>query len=824
MKKKIAAFVLATALVIPLSVPAFAATPSDVAGKPEQSAVEELVALGVFNGYEDGTFKPGNEITRAELAKAAIIASGNESAANILKNVKPSFSDVKQSVWYSGYINAAAQKGYIVGYNGKFRPSDSVKFEEVVAIMLRALGYKEANLSGAWPYNYLIKADEIKLFSKVSSVDVGKNALRGTVAQLTSATINTNTVTYNSVTGVETAGAPLVGKIGSPATGILLASAVDSNKKLNISGVASDVVVSDNVIVTGGKKLADLLGHNVSYIVKGGKIVVISDNQDAALVVKGVKSAAQTVANSAYLTVKVGEELVTKQYATTGSVLSYVNGDANTSLTVDDEVEYYLNADGTVRFVKATKWNVLNARVTSLDAKTAYRAARLNVDTDRSASTSAATVSVPDTAVVTLNGVASKVEDLLANDIVTYASNAAGAVKIEATRNVVTGKVVSETTVNGTAAYTIDGKQYQVLAGVGALTINNSYTLLLNKDGKVADASAPTVGANSNEVVITKLENVTTIEEGILAYKQRITYFSVKDNAVQTVLVARDNPDTVANETPAFAATLAVNHVQKFAYTDGKISGVTDVLNLGTTTAVDSKTATTLTTVTGSTYTTVQYDSATVVLKATDLANGNVSVGTIADITKADVVAIASNGVKASHVVLITDNEAVSATLPAVHGLLVEKVASSSIVNGATVTTYTVKLNVKGEEKSFPISAAAYATIGNTAKAPVELTDTVTTNAVYDVASVTADSSAAGSAITVNSNNSTFVVDGDSYIATGNTSVFFISATGVVSVGNYADIVGAKEDAAGTYTVSVFAGTTSIGLFNEAGLVIVKKN
>ncbi|MEV5029682.1 S-layer homology domain-containing protein [Paenibacillus sp. LPE1-1-1.1] len=814
MKKKIAAFVLATALVIPLSVPAFAATPSDVAGKPEQSAVEELVALGVFNGYEDGTFKPGNEITRAELAKAAIIASGNESAANILKNVKPSFSDVKQSVWYSGYINAAAQKGYIVGYNGKFRPSDSVKFEEVVAIMLRALGYKEANLSGAWPYNYLIKADEINLFDKVSSVDVGKNALRGTVAQLTSATINTNTITYNSVTGLETAGAPLVGKIGSPKSGILLASAVDSNKNLSFTteaGVASTVAVSDNVIVTGGKKLADLLGREVSYILKNDKIVVISDNQDAAKVIKGVKSVAQTVANSAYLTVKVGDELVTKQYSSANPVRSFVNGDANTALTVDDEVEYFLNADGTVRFVKATKWNVLDARVTSLDAKTAYRAARLNVDTDRSATTSAATVSVPDTAVVTLNGVASKVEDLLANDIVTYASNAAGAVKIEATRNVVTGKVVGQTTVNGTAAYTIDGKQYSVLTGVGALTINNSYTLLLNKDGKVADASAPTVGANSNDVVITKLENVSVIEDGIIAAKKRITYFSVKDNAKQTALVASD---------ATFVGTLAEDHVQTFAYTDGKISGVTDVLNLGTTTAVDSKTATTLTTVTGSTYTTLQYDSSTIVLKATDLVNDNVTVGTIADITKADVVAVAGNGVKASFVVLLTDNEAVSATLPAVHGLLVEKVASS---NGTT-TTYAVKLNVKGETKEFPISLAAYNTIGTTAKAPVELTDTVTTNAVYDVASVTADSSAAGSAIAVNSNNSTFTVGGANYIATGNTSVFFVSATDVVSVGNYADIVGAKEDTAGTYTVSVFAGTTSIGIYNEAALVIVKKN
>jgi hypothetical protein len=817
MKKKIAAFVLATALVLPTSLTAFAATPSDVAGKPEQSAVEELVALGVLNGYEDGTFKPGNEITRAELAKAAIIASGNESAANILKTVKPTFKDVKANAWYTGYINAAAQKGYIVGYNGNFRPGDTVKFEEVVAILLRALGYKESNLNGSWPYNYLIKADEIGLFTNVS-VTPGEKALRGVVAQLVSAAVNEQTVTYNATTGAEVLGNVLVTKIGTPATGILLESAINTTTKtVNING-AKDV--ADGVIVTGGKKLAELLGHEVSYIVKSGKIVAITDVQAADKVVKGSKDVAQNVANGTALTVKVGTTVVTKNYAAApATVLSYVNGDANAALAVDDEVELFLDAAGTVRFVKATKWNQVDVRVTSIDAKTAYRAARLTVDTDRSVGTTPATVSVPDTAVVTLNGKAATISDLAANDIVSYASNAAGAVKIEATRNAVTGKVEGQTTTNGTAVYTIGGKQYALLAGV-TVAVGSEYTVLLNKDGKAADATAPTASANSADVVILKLENVQVIEDGVIAYKQKITYFSIKDNAKQTVLITADNPTTVADETPAFAATLAENSIQTFSYTDGKVSGVANVLALAGGVAVDTKTDSTIKLLAGNTY---QYNGNTVVLKATDLANDNVSVGTIADITKADVIVTKNNGVSLSYVVLLTDNEAVSATLPVASGLLVEKTSSQV---GTALPTYAVKLNVKGEAKVFNISLAAYNAIGNTANQAVVLTDTVTTNTVYDVATVAADSTANGSAVTVNSTNNTFTVAGDDYIASANTSVFFISTTGVVSVGSFSDIVAASTSAGADLTVNVFAGdvANNIGTFNQPNLVVVIDN
>ena len=56
---------------------AFAADFSDVeATSTYKNAIDELVALEIVNGYEDGTFKPDNEITRAEVTKMVVAAMG----------------------------------------------------------------------------------------------------------------------------------------------------------------------------------------------------------------------------------------------------------------------------------------------------------------------------------------------------------------------------------------------------------------------------------------------------------------------------------------------------------------------------------------------------------------------------------------------------------------------------------------------------------------------------------------------------------------------------------------------------------------------------
>lgn len=52
----------------------------------------------------------------------------------------PTFRDVPSSLWSYGYVEAAAKKGLIKGYQGEFRPEDFITREEIIAIMVRALG------------------------------------------------------------------------------------------------------------------------------------------------------------------------------------------------------------------------------------------------------------------------------------------------------------------------------------------------------------------------------------------------------------------------------------------------------------------------------------------------------------------------------------------------------------------------------------------------------------------------------------------------------------------------------------------------------------
>ena len=89
---------------------------SDVAADAAYAeAVNVGAALGLFNGYEDGTFKPEGDITRAEFAAIVIRALGLEAQANGAKG-STMFTDVASSHWASGYINLASSQGIINGY------------------------------------------------------------------------------------------------------------------------------------------------------------------------------------------------------------------------------------------------------------------------------------------------------------------------------------------------------------------------------------------------------------------------------------------------------------------------------------------------------------------------------------------------------------------------------------------------------------------------------------------------------------------------------------------------------------------------------------
>ena len=99
------------------------------------AAVNALAAAGVVSGYADGSFHPNATATRAELVTILAALSGESCTGS------PSFSDVSPRHWANNAIALAQEKGWVSGYDdGSFRPSNPVTRAETVTILNRFLG------------------------------------------------------------------------------------------------------------------------------------------------------------------------------------------------------------------------------------------------------------------------------------------------------------------------------------------------------------------------------------------------------------------------------------------------------------------------------------------------------------------------------------------------------------------------------------------------------------------------------------------------------------------------------------------------------------
>ncbi|PID03026.1 Parasporal protein [Sporosarcina sp. P2] len=109
---------------------------SDVAAsKHFAQAVNELAERHVIGGYPDGTFKPGNPVTRGQAAAIIVKLTGIDTS-----NVKdPHFKDVAKTNGSYQAIAALAQANVIGGYeDGRFGPNDPVKRGQLASILVKA--------------------------------------------------------------------------------------------------------------------------------------------------------------------------------------------------------------------------------------------------------------------------------------------------------------------------------------------------------------------------------------------------------------------------------------------------------------------------------------------------------------------------------------------------------------------------------------------------------------------------------------------------------------------------------------------------------------
>lgn len=133
---------------------------SDVS-EGKKALVDLFAGAGIIDGFDDGTFKGDNGLTRAEFSKVMSIILECDSVAENSR-----YADI-QGHWAEGYISQFTLLGYLVGYeDGSFRPDNQMTRAEFVTIINRIVKIENelysksyTDLAGEhWAYEDIMKA------------------------------------------------------------------------------------------------------------------------------------------------------------------------------------------------------------------------------------------------------------------------------------------------------------------------------------------------------------------------------------------------------------------------------------------------------------------------------------------------------------------------------------------------------------------------------------------------------------------------------------------------------------------------------------------
>lgn len=118
-----------------LPLEAFAAGNSDIDGHWAESVIRSWLEQGLAGGYHDGTFRPNNQVSRAEFI---VFANRAYKIKPVTSRVE--FSDVPESAWYYEYVLSAVQAGIVSGYPDRtFRPQNYITRQEAAVILARLI-------------------------------------------------------------------------------------------------------------------------------------------------------------------------------------------------------------------------------------------------------------------------------------------------------------------------------------------------------------------------------------------------------------------------------------------------------------------------------------------------------------------------------------------------------------------------------------------------------------------------------------------------------------------------------------------------------------
>ena len=452
--KKVLAFVLVLSMILGSFGMAFAAAPADVEGKDYEDAVNVLMELGVVTGYKDGTYRPENIVTRAEMATLIIKAMGLDDYAV----GKSDFSDMAGH-WADPYVAYAASLGFVKGNtDGTFAPDATVTYDQTITMLVQAVGYKGEYLTGGYPGAFVAQAKTLGMLDGVVSGAAGAN--RGDVATLLFNTLDVAFVRYDNEGSLE----QIVLKGDKEDTMLQRLGASEYN-----NGEAFVVVGTEKSVIN----LKEYQGAYVkAYQNKDGKIIAMKEV--ASVFVTGDVDVEKKTFTLADDTEYKLDRVINKVVA------QFENGaakdDAKLAKAEDVTLAVELSGKYVDELYSVAKWVAAGEfQWTETDAEelaeedTLADVAFAMTDDDEI-----------DMDEVVLVGV-DALEDIEEDDIVTYYVANSKIVKVEVSKETVEGEI---TKVSG-EKYTINGKQYKATDAV-ELALSDEGTFYLNAAGKIA--------------------------------------------------------------------------------------------------------------------------------------------------------------------------------------------------------------------------------------------------------------------------------------------------------------------------------------------------
>ena len=206
MKRVILGLLVLVALVLLLTVPAYAAPKfTDIDDSPYQASINNLASRNMIGGYADNTFRPENPLQREQFAKMAVLTMGYAvSAADVSTFSDTPAVSATDPLYPGSYVAVAAKNHVIGGYpDNTFRFFNNVTRQQAITMIVRAAGSALADPPSGYQgvLNYsdpthgqnIRKAEFNGLLAGIvnlASWNPTQNATRGEAAELLAALYN----------------------------------------------------------------------------------------------------------------------------------------------------------------------------------------------------------------------------------------------------------------------------------------------------------------------------------------------------------------------------------------------------------------------------------------------------------------------------------------------------------------------------------------------------------------------------------------------------------------------------------------------------------